>query len=74
MKISIEKDLERLFGPLFKRGINRKARRRKGKKATNHITIRKAEPMYSKTHFTRGLIQAKVRYNGTDQPERNQPS
>lgn len=39
MKISIEKNLERLFGPLLKRGINRKARRRKGKKATNHITI-----------------------------------
>lgn len=35
MKISIEKDLERLFGPLFKRGIDRKARRRKNKKATN---------------------------------------
>lgn len=55
MKISIEKDLERLFGPLFKRGINRKARRRKGKKATNHITVGEALNQWAIKRTSQGL-------------------
>lgn len=37
----------KLFGPLFKRGINRKHRKRNKKKVTNHIIPDKQLPKFT---------------------------
>lgn len=44
----------KLAGPLFKRGINRKHRKRNRKKITNHTTASKQLPCFTAMELLRG--------------------